>query len=144
MFEWNEKYSVGVEKIDEQHKRLFDLGYKTYDILKNTDYGIDQYDQIKILLKELFDYTVFHFESEESILKEYDYVSLPTHRFQHKLFMMASMRYVPYKTFRIITFCSRHIWFLQHYRRLKCLLHDVATHRCYNYITNLLKETILL
>ncbi len=34
MLEWKDKYSIGVELIDEQHKHLFEIGNKAVKLLK--------------------------------------------------------------------------------------------------------------
>lgn len=35
MLEWKEEYSIGVETIDQQHRQLFKIGNKIYDLLEN-------------------------------------------------------------------------------------------------------------
>lgn len=87
MFEWDNKFSVEIEKIDMQHKKLFSIGRDLVSVLENTSEGFDQYDEIKKLIKELHNYTVYHFNSEEKLLKEADYIGLPNHKFQHKIFI---------------------------------------------------------
>src|SRR5690554_6647367 len=87
MFEWKEEYSVGIKEIDKQHRKLLGIGEELYYVLENTSQGIDQYDNIRALLKELYDYTVYHFGAEEELMEEHDYIGLGSHRFQHKFFI---------------------------------------------------------
>ncbi len=87
MFEWKEKYSVGIEKFDNQHKKLLNIGQELVYAMENTSAGIDQYDKIVSLLQEMQDYTVYHFEFEEEVMEKYDYINLDSHRFQHKMFV---------------------------------------------------------
>lgn len=87
MFEWNEKFSVGIGNIDEQHKKLFSIGRDLVGVLENTSEGLDQFDEIKRLLKDLHKYTIYHFDTEEKLMAKADYIDLPTHKFQHKLFI---------------------------------------------------------
>lgn len=35
MIKWKEDYIIGVDKIDEQHKKLFEIANKAYKLLKN-------------------------------------------------------------------------------------------------------------
>ena len=43
MFEMKDEYKTGIESIDEQHKMLFEIAERTYQLLKN-NYTIDKYD----------------------------------------------------------------------------------------------------
>ncbi len=58
--EWNENLSVGVPSIDEQHKALLALLNELFD---STQAGRGQAVLGKVL-KELADYTVYHFKYE--------------------------------------------------------------------------------
>jgi len=87
MFEWDNKYSVGIVDIDNQHKKLFSIGRDLVDVLENASEGLDQYDEIKRLIKDLHNYTIYHFDSEEKLLEKADYIGLPSHQFQHKIFI---------------------------------------------------------
>lgn len=87
MFEWKDQYSVGIEKLDQQHKKLLGIGRKLIDILENTSEGIDQFDHIRDTLKEMYDYSIYHFKYEEGLMEKYDFIDLASHRFQHKIFI---------------------------------------------------------
>lgn len=86
MIKWKDEYSVGVEKIDEQHKRLFEIANEAYEILNNEFYT-DKYDKIVEILKELEDYTVFHFNDEEEYMKQIGYKKFFTHKIEHEEFV---------------------------------------------------------
>ena len=64
LLEWNENLSVGVPSIDKQHKALLGLLNELFDA---TQAGRGQVVLGKVL-KELADYTVYHFQYEESPL----------------------------------------------------------------------------
>lgn len=87
MFEWKEEYSVGIDKFDNQHKKLLNIGQELVYTIENTSSGIDQYDKVVNLLQEMQDYTVYHFNSEEEVMEKYDYINLDSHKFQHKMFV---------------------------------------------------------
>ncbi len=87
MFEWKEKYSVGVEKFDNQHKKLLEIGRDLTYAFENLEKGIDQYDHIVNLLKEMQEYTEYHFNSEEKAMEEINYPDLEKHKKIHKDFV---------------------------------------------------------
>ena len=68
LFTFTDKYKTGIEFIDEEHKRLFEIIDETYELIH--DHFIhDKYDQIMSLLDQLKDYTEFHFHDEEEYMK---------------------------------------------------------------------------
>lgn len=68
-------------------KKLFSIADELFLALENNEEGFDQYDTIHKLLKELHDYTVYHFETEEELMERHDFIGLGSHRFQHKIFV---------------------------------------------------------
>src|SRR5690554_4177768 len=87
MFEWDDILSVGIEVVDDQHQELFRIGRELVYVLENTSAGLDQYDDIVKLIKELHTYAIFHFSEEEQLMEAADFIGLPAHRFQHKIFV---------------------------------------------------------
>ena len=81
-----EEYKIGVELIDEQHKKLFELADKAYLLLKD-DFSLDKYDKIVHILEELKDYTIFHFKSEEEYMESINYKRLFTQKIEHEKFI---------------------------------------------------------
>ena len=77
--EWNENLSVGVPSIDEQHKALLALLNELFD---STQAGRGQAVLGKVL-KELADYTVYHFKYEESLFAQTGYGAAPAHTKEH-------------------------------------------------------------
>ena len=71
-FKWKEEYNLNIEEIDKQHKKLMEIGERAYDIAIIDD-GYDRYDEIMTIIDELLDYTKYHFEYEEKMLKEHNY-----------------------------------------------------------------------
>lgn len=72
MLAWKDEYAIGVPQIDEQHKELFRIGNKAYELLKN-DLYTDKYDRIIAIITELKDYTIYHFKSEEEYMLSIKY-----------------------------------------------------------------------
>lgn len=86
MILWKDKYATGVEGIDEQHKRLFELAGDIYELLNN-DMLTDKYDQIVAIIQELKEYTVYHFRSEEEYMWSKRYRRYFSHKIQHLNFL---------------------------------------------------------
>ncbi len=84
MYEMKPEYFTGVDFIDTEHARLFELAQETYDLLQDTF----QYktDQIIALVSELIDYTRTHFSHEEAYQKEIQYPYIKEHAAQHRQF----------------------------------------------------------
>lgn len=82
MYEFKEEYLTGIERIDQEHKRLFEIAEELYE-LKNEEFIPDKYDNIRHILEELRDYTLTHFEHEEEYMKEIGYKRMFTQVSQH-------------------------------------------------------------
>ncbi|MDD6491457.1 MAG: bacteriohemerythrin [Firmicutes bacterium] len=86
MYEMKNEYLTGIEFIDNEHRRLFEIAEQTYQ-LKNEEFISDKYDQIKALLEELKDYTRMHFAHEEEYMQSIGYKKLFTQKVQHQAFI---------------------------------------------------------
>lgn len=86
MYEMKEEYKIGIEHIDEQHKKLFELADKAYMLLKD-DFTIDKYDKIIEIITELKEYTIFHFKSEEEYMESINYKRMFTQKIEHDKFI---------------------------------------------------------
>lgn len=86
-FVWREDvYSVNVALIDEQHKRLFEIGSQIYEL--TDDYSeYDNYDSIVKLIDELAKYTMYHFKTEEDLFEKYAYGDIENHKAEHQKFL---------------------------------------------------------
>lgn len=81
--EWTKDLSVGIERIDEQHRELF---AKINDLVVAIKSHTCKY-KIGDVMKFLEDYVVFHFGEEEEFMRELDYPGYGHHRAQHEEFM---------------------------------------------------------
>ena len=86
MYEMKEEYKIGVEQIDEQHKKLFELADKAYMLLTDK-FSLDKYDKIVGIVEELKEYTIFHFKSEEEYMESINYKRLFTQKIEHEKFI---------------------------------------------------------
>lgn len=79
LFQWTPDLSVNIKEIDAQHKKLIDLINLLHDSMK-AGKGKDVMGSV---LKELTDYTVYHFGTEEQLFEEYAYPEYLQHKHQH-------------------------------------------------------------
>ncbi len=80
---WDNSYSVKVSKCDDDHKKLFSILNFMHDAMK-TGKGREVIEQS---VKELADYTNYHFSQEELLLSNTNYPNLVPHKAQHKIFV---------------------------------------------------------
>lgn len=85
MFKWNNKYSVNNDVIDNQHKQLFNIGNEIVETMK--DSSLDKYDRIITLVDKLYEYTIFHFESEKKMIEEKGFKLSENHIKEHEDFV---------------------------------------------------------
>lgn len=95
MGSWKDTYCVNIEVIDIQHKELFNILDKCYDLLlKSKDK--DNYDEVISILLNLKEYTIYHFETEEKFMKENNYSKFLSHKFAHDSFIEKINTFDPY------------------------------------------------
>lgn len=81
MMQWNNVLATGVTTIDNQHKKLLELTNQLGGAIERGDVEI-----VELVLKDLVDYTVYHFSFEEELMEKAGYAALPLHRRVHQLF----------------------------------------------------------
>lgn len=83
MYEFKEEFLTGIEQIDVEHRRLFEIADELYN-LKCEEFMPDKYDNIRHILEELRNYTLTHFEHEEAYMESIHYERLPEQKRQHE------------------------------------------------------------
>lgn len=86
MIKWKEEYLIGIPEIDNQHKQLFIIAERAYEVL-NDEYSIDKYDEIIAILEELKNYTIYHFKSEEAYMTKIKYKKFFSQKIAHDNFI---------------------------------------------------------
>ncbi|MDD4801460.1 MAG: bacteriohemerythrin [Syntrophomonas sp.] len=86
MITWSDEYRVGVKEVDEQHRQLFAIAGRAYELLKN-EMLTDKYDSIIEILQELKAYAVYHFQYEEEYMDSIGYAKLLSHKVMHADFV---------------------------------------------------------
>jgi hemerythrin-like metal-binding protein len=112
---WDDSYSVGVEQLDNDHRRLIQL-------INNLQTAIhypagEQFE--REALDALVDYTRTHFKREEELMEKYDFPGFEAHRQIHQNMiaevdaLMASYDKDPEKTLEKASSCLKR-WLLNH------------------------------
>jgi len=78
--EWKDSYSVGIDSIDQQHKKLLNL---INQLQTAVDYSTGEQFE-REALDELVDYTKTHFTYEEGLMEDNDYPGFVAHKAQHE------------------------------------------------------------
>ncbi len=77
---WNDSYSVGIESIDNDHKKLLGM----INQLQTASHYTTDDGMVDEILNELVEYTKYHFTREENMLKENNYPDYDVHKKQHE------------------------------------------------------------
>lgn len=77
---WEDKLSVRVPEIDEDHRKLVDL----FNILNRSVVEKDAKNYIEAVLEELISCTAWHFRHEERLMLKFGYGGLLEHKSQHR------------------------------------------------------------
>lgn len=77
---WDDSYSVGIEAIDDDHKKLLNL----INNLQSAVYYPTGESFERQALKELVDYTKYHFHREEAMMQENGYPDYAAHKQEHE------------------------------------------------------------
>lgn len=86
--EWNEKYNIGIDVIDNQHRQILDY----INALEQIRHTGDR-NRIKEVLDDLIDYTQSHFTFEENLLDQVGYQYLSSHCALHSMFVKRLTEY---------------------------------------------------
>jgi len=82
LVKWDPSYSVKVVRCDEDHKKLFALINTLHDAMLAGKGG----EKVNQVVKELGDYTKYHFSGEEGLMQKANYPGLEGHKALHREF----------------------------------------------------------
>jgi len=80
--QWEEKYSVGVTELDNQHKQLVKLLSDLYEAMQAQKTN----EVLGRILNQLVSYTKTHFATEERYMSQYGYPDLAAQKREHEAF----------------------------------------------------------
>jgi len=83
LIKWDKSYSVGIDLIDDQHQKLINIINKLFG-----SFSEGKADElIPIVLNELTEYTVYHFNTEEKLFNKFNYPDKENHISAHNNFV---------------------------------------------------------
>ena len=77
---WDSILSVGVDEIDDDHRKLVSL----FNILNHSVTEGDAPDYLEAVLNELISFTAWHFCHEERLMLKYGYEEIAEHKMDHQ------------------------------------------------------------
>lgn len=86
---WSDSLNVGVKILDEQHEKLFDYVNTFYSKL----YSNNNRENLNQILTDLYNFTYFHFQTEEKLLKKISYPDIENHKNDHDAFLSNLVAY---------------------------------------------------
>lgn len=81
--QWSDRLSVGINTIDDQHKKLVSIINRLYDAMKSGKGS----EILSDVLSELIEYTKYHFSTEETLMKDNAYPDYQSHKSSHSKFV---------------------------------------------------------
>ena len=84
---WDDRFSIGIEAVDKQHKGLFALTNDLHDACQGTGAG----DHFKDVLQKAVSYVAMHFSTEEKIMQKTNDPNYSAHQTEHDLFVRKVM-----------------------------------------------------
>lgn len=84
-FNWDDSLSLGIDKLDLQHRELFRIGRDIEQLLLIHCIGVTE-QQLMTILYELRDFITYHFYEEEALMKKIHYPDIQKHIQEHKNF----------------------------------------------------------
>ena len=82
VLQWESEFSVGVEKIDDQHKEIMDLVNNLTGRSIQSRAGWKK--QFERIIKVLADQALIHFQTEEELLSKTGYAGFDDHKKEHE------------------------------------------------------------
>jgi len=86
---WKEGYSVGSDEMDAQHQKLVAMINKMYEAMTAGKGRAE----VNGIVKEMIDYSKFHFDAEEKLMKQYRYPGFNEHIKEHHAFIAKALDY---------------------------------------------------
>ncbi|MEO5365621.1 MAG: bacteriohemerythrin [Magnetococcus sp. WYHC-3] len=77
---WNDSLALGFADIDQDHRHLLDMANALYRAMEQGA-GVESLRQ---RIKELAEYTHYHFQREEALMQQHDYPEIQAHKAQHR------------------------------------------------------------
>ncbi len=89
MIEWNEKYSVSVSEIDEEHKKLIEIINNVIVARQHSNNP----EEVLEILRKMTRFALDHFKTEETYMIKFGYPDYESHKKEHHDFSMKTVGY---------------------------------------------------
>ena len=83
---WKEKYRIGIELVDEQHKELFKRLSDFIEVIQNEKDWDEKLEQVNKTMLFMQEYVIFYFNDEEDYMAKVNYAEIENHVSTHTLF----------------------------------------------------------
>ena len=86
---WDDRYSIGIKIVDDQHKELFAIANDLYDACQGANAVTTEH--FKEVLQKAVNYVALHFSTEERIMKKTNDPEFEMHQTEHDMFVKKVM-----------------------------------------------------
>lgn len=86
MYEMKPEFFIGIELIDQEHSKLFELANEAYELMQD-EFTPDKYDNIMGILNGLKEYAQKHFADEEAYMESIKYKKMFSQKVEHQAFI---------------------------------------------------------
>ena len=107
---WDDKYSIGVDLIDGQHKRLFKMLEEVYT------------NPVDNTLVALLDYTTYHFATEMQYMRNRTDIDIYAHNEEHQMFQRHLRELINANTTKLGLANFIRLWIVNHVLKVDKLL----------------------
>ncbi len=84
--EWEERFSLGIKQIDDEHKKLIDF---TNELFEGVRQGPEKAEShFRETVKNAVNYVKTHFTNEEGLFQKHGYPDYVAHKKQHEAFIL--------------------------------------------------------
>ena len=80
---WKEKYCIGVELVDRQHRELFERVNCFIKVVRSEQSMEEKLEEIEETFNFMGEYVVAHFQSEEAVQRKYKFPGYERHKKIH-------------------------------------------------------------
>lgn len=91
---WKDKYKIGVDLIDQQHKELFKRVSDFTKTIRSEEDWDAKLDKVKETMSFMKDYVITHFNEEEIYQEEINYPEIEIHKKAHAKFKEGIDNYI--------------------------------------------------
>ena len=74
---WGAEFTLGISEIDEQHQKMVAIINKLHDFFENKHH--EEQAKINQVIKEMADYAIYHFQTEEKYFELFGYEKASAH-----------------------------------------------------------------